>query len=257
MTIPVRLTLNPQSVVRPALLALRNSMEVVAICLPAIDSAKAVPHLGTQGFEFRFEPQPPSRIEERRPVLRNWLLSKAFHELARGVKQSLQEAYFYLEVLKLQGVSTMGALQDQPDELRAKANDLNFPTAMERVNARLPKPLHFEREFLSLNKTRNCLEHRNGVVGDPDVDKNTGTLDLALPRMKVFFEDDGKEIELAKGQYFAKDTQVLMKRVTENTVYKIGEEINFTVEEFNRIAFACWMFASDLGKKLPVVKTAA
>jgi hypothetical protein len=256
MAIPVRLTLNPQAVVRPALLALRNTMEVVATCLPAIDSVKSVPQLGTQGLEFRFEPQSPQNIEERRPVYRHWLLSKAFHELARGVKQSLQEAYFYIEVLTLRGATTMGALHARLDELRAKANDLDFPTAMKRVNARLPKALHFEREFLSLNKTRNCLEHRNGVVGDPDVDKSTRTLNLALPRMKVFFVQDREEIELARGQYFERDTQILMKRVTEETVYKIGDEINFTVEEFNRIGFACWMFTNDLGSKLPVTSAA-
>ena len=78
-------------------------------------------------------------------------------------------------------------------------------------------PLHFEKEFFSLNKVRNYLEHRNGVVGQRDLDKTTGMLELSLPCLKIFAEQDGTDIELVPGSRFEKDTIIAVKRVTRTT----------------------------------------
>jgi hypothetical protein len=249
MAISVRLTLNPNGVVAPALTSLRNTLEVVSICFPAIDSANAVPPLGS-GMELVFEPK-AANMEERRPVYKQWLLSKGFHELAKGVRQSLEEAYLYLEIPKNEGVTTWGGLQTHISGIKKKANDADFPKLMGLVNEGLTEKLHFETEFLSLNKTRNCLEHRQGVVGQRDVDHNAGVLTLSLPRMKIFFMEDGTETELATGQVFEKDTEILVKRVTDQRTYKLGDKISFSIDEFKAIGFACLLFAQDLGSKLP------
>ena len=94
-------------------------------------------------------------------------------------------------------------------------------------------------------KTRNCLEHHNGIVGGRDVDGDTGILTLSLPRMEVFFIHDGVETE----QRFEKDTEILVKRLT-------TDKISFTIDEFKVIAFACWCFAQDLVSKLPQLPAA-
>jgi hypothetical protein len=78
----------------------------------------------------------------------------------------LEEAYLYnsLAQLKHSTGTTWGEFQIELQEFRKKASDANFPVLMGLVNAGLNDTLHFEREFRSLQKVRNCLEHRNGVV---------------------------------------------------------------------------------------------
>ena len=51
-----------------------------------------------------------------------------------------------------------------------EATKLNFPDLLDAVNKRLKTPLHFEDEFLSFQKVRNCLEHRAGIVSPADAD---------------------------------------------------------------------------------------
>jgi len=254
MAIHVNITLSPNAVAAPTLGALRDTLEVISICFPAIEGATNVPILSGNGMDFRIEPTQPAEMDERRPVYKQWMLSKGFHELAKGLHRSLEEACLYVEVLKMGGgYRKWGDLQKAVDGIKKKANDARFPELMAWVNAGLSEKLHFDREFHSLNKTRNCLEHRHGIVGDRDVDKDTGVLVLALPRMKVFFVKDGVETEIAIGQVFEKDTKIFMKRVTSEVSYKVGEKISFTVDEFKTIAFACWMFVQDLVSKLPQV----
>jgi hypothetical protein len=92
-------------------------------------------------------------------------------------------------------------------QFRKRAGEANFPDLIAQVNQGLTAPLHFESQFVSLQKVRNCLEHRDGVVGGKDVDPDTKVLRLALPRLKLFYETDGKEIEGGKGSQVEGRTQ--------------------------------------------------
>jgi hypothetical protein len=251
MAIPVHITLNGNSVVAPTLTVLRTTLEALSICTYAIDNVQAVPPLGTGFFRLRLEPA--WSIDERRSAYKDWLLAKAFHDLAKGIRLSLEEAYIYVELPKHQGSTTWGKLQERIANVKKRANDLPFPDLMRTVNEGLTSKLHFEQEFLSLQKARNCLEHRNGVVGERDIDKNTRDLTLALPWVKIFYMKDGAETELAIGDKFEKDTEIFMspKRVTEVDRFKLGDRISFTPEKFERIAYACWLFVQELGTKLP------
>jgi hypothetical protein len=55
---------------------------------------------------------------------------------------------------------------------------------MAEIKIGLTTPLAFGAEFLSIQKVRNCLEHRGGVVGTQDADID-GILRLSFPRFKI------------------------------------------------------------------------
>jgi len=186
----------------------------------------------------------------------NWLLCRGFQELARSIRQMLEEAFFYNSMVEfaekeLSQTNTWGLLQNQIGAFRKTAVDANFSDLIKLVNRRLTSPLYFEKEFLSLQKVRNCLEHRNGIVAERDVDPKTKILRLALPRLKISHEEDGKEIELSKGSFIEKNTIIKFKNVIEEREYKLGDRVVFNPAEFHDIGFGCWAFTRDLGGKLP------
>jgi hypothetical protein len=41
----------------------------------------------------------------------------------------------------------------------------------QRAVGDLTSPMAFDDDFTSFQKVRNCLEHRSGIVGEPDVDE--------------------------------------------------------------------------------------
>ena len=197
-----------------------------------------------------------SNAEERRTLYANWILSQAFSEVARGIRDSLEEAYFFLRLAKIHdGPMKAGAFNALMRDARKEAQRAKFPDLIAAVTQGLTEPLTFAAEFQSLQKVRNCLEHRGGVVGTQDADAN-GVLTLSLPRIKVFYMRGPEEVELEPGAILdpgdgSKEVQLYSQRVTRTRAYRVGERITFTADEFQEIAFACTLFLTDLVSKLP------
>ena len=78
-------------------------------------------------------------------------------------------------------IPTSATWEDVLASVRKPASKLSFPDLLATVNAGLSSPLDFEREFLSMQKVRNCLEHRAGVVRKQDLDEDGAALTFKLP----------------------------------------------------------------------------
>jgi hypothetical protein len=164
----------------------------------------------------------------------------------------LEEAVLYNGIVARAGeLTTLEEVQAAEQELRKAASNMLFPELLAEVNKGLTTPLHYEREFLSLQNVRNCLEHRDGIVRERDVDPHTQVLRLALPRIKMFYDDAGREIELNKGSMVEKDIDLLMKAVVAEREFKLGDRVTFNADEFHDIGFGFWAITNDLMNRLP------
>src|SRR5690242_2664995 len=109
-----------------------------------------------------------------------------------------------------------------------------------------------------MQKARNCLEHRGGIVGAQDLNEGSTALTLSFPRLNIFYEQAGKEIELSPGKVIdpggqQSEVTIKMRRVTRSKSYELGECVTFAANDFAEIAMACHLFAGDLASKLPLV----
>jgi hypothetical protein len=155
-------------------------------------------------------------------------------------------------------VPTSISLEDLLDTIRKPAASLPFPKLLAHVNAGLISPLEFEHEFLSIQRVRNCLEHRGGIVRKQDLDDQGTALTLNFPRLKVFYMRGNEEIELARDERVddgshGPEVQILGRIVTRSRTYRLGERVMFTANEFSEIAMACSFFATQLASRLPVI----
>lgn len=222
----LHIELNPNGVAAPAQQAVILSSQVVGICLRGLANDDLTPPEMQGGFiGYRFDGLNMSD-QERRETYQNWILSKGFQDLARGVRETLEEAVFYLAMVKRRpGLTTWGAIEAEMAELRANAGKPSFPKLLQEVNAGLTEPMAFDAEFMSLQRARNCLEHRGGRVGARDVDPATGTMTLSFPRLRMFYRRGDEEIELDPGAVIdthspdnpfgkVEDVPIYMNRVT-------------------------------------------
>jgi hypothetical protein len=256
------ITLNANGVVAPPLRAIEQTIEVVTFCLSVMEQSdlSEPPKLEAARFQMKFHRE--LSAEARKAAYTNWLLSKGFQDLARGIRQMLEEAFLFNSMVAIARANlskawTREELEPVTQNIRKRASNMKFPDLMTKVNKGLTAPLHFEREFLSLQKVRNCLEHRDGVVMEKDVNPETRVLRLGLPRAKIFYRDGGREIELRKETVVEKDTAVYFKNVIEERDFELGDRIIFKAEEFHDIGYGCWIFTNDLGSKLPQLKDSA
>jgi hypothetical protein len=257
------MTLDPNGVAGAAQRVVQTASQVVGICLRALETDDlSLPEMRGGPIGYRFG-GPPISNEEKRETYKNWVLGKGFQDLARGIRETLEEAFFYVTMLKREpGLTTWEQVQEDMAQIRKKASDLTFPPLLDKVNASLIEPMAFDAEFRTLQKVRNCLEHRGGRVSDKDVDAATGAMTLSFPRLKMFYYRGEEEIEVAPGEVIdthspdnpfgkGKDVQILIRRATRYRTYAINEPVVITTSDFYEIAMACHLFAGDVAAKLP------
>jgi hypothetical protein len=260
------ITLNPAVVAQAAKQAATIAAHVVAITLKSIDeNSKEPPRLsGSAMTEYQFA-LTDITDEERRQLYRNWILARGFHELTRGIRKMLEEAFLYIEVTTWKPMrTTRESLVKKIDSVQETAQRLTFPALFHSVNKKLGAPLEFEPSLRSMQATRNCLEHRGGRVGPKDIDPTTGVLVLTFPRAKTFYMRGVEEIELRPGERIdpratdsleplSGEVEVYLKLVTETRTFSLDDPVNITDSDFVETAMACHMMADDLAIKLPQI----
>ncbi|WP_157877182.1 hypothetical protein [Cupriavidus taiwanensis] len=251
------LTLNSDGVASPGMKAARDASEIVRFALHSFDNSDLSIAPPVAGHPIAYDMgTSANNADERRTIYANWILSQAFSEVARGIRESLEEAYFFLKIAKIHdGPMKADAFNALMRESRKEAQRAKFPDLIAKVNQGLTEALVFAAEFHSLQKVRNCLEHRGGTVGAQDADAD-GVLILSMPRIKLSYMRGTEEIELEPGCTVdpgdeRKDVEIYSQRVTRTRAYRLGERITFTADEFQEIAFACTLFLGDLVAKLP------
>jgi len=260
----VAVRLNPNGIVAPLHRILRESLDNVALGLHAVDQYKTdvLPNLPTAFFHFKIGDQEEKladgQLEALKESYRTWMLTTAFGELIKAVVAALREAYLFCEV-----AGTWPGSLKSPDQMRGdidsittKAQKLDLPTLVDRVSVRLKAPLGLREHVLSINKVRNCLEHRHGVVTKLDInDQANKALALKWRRSKLFYEKDGTEIEVTFGSIIEGPATVMHKFEDATKVFELGERIRFTVDEFNEVMFTCYLLGQDVVSKLPDLPT--
>src|SRR5215216_3841685 len=95
----LQITLNRDGVAAPIELAALVSIDVIAASLTAFDNVDLKkPTMPNQFLRFQIR-GPEMTSDQRREMYQNWLLAKGFQDLARGVRQSLEEAAVYIHFL--------------------------------------------------------------------------------------------------------------------------------------------------------------
>jgi len=250
----VQLQLHPDGVAAPAQRAAEISKEVVDLYFAALakeDLSKKPQSADDKFFKFEFAGSKLT-AEQRRSIHENWILSRAFQDLIRGIRASLEEAYFFCELLAAGKITAKASstLESVLQPFRKRANDLNFPDLLKAVNARLETPLEFSDSYQSLQNARNCLEHRNGIVGTVDINAD-GKMVLQFPRMMMFVEREGKDVELHQGMEVKKGEVVAMKFAIRQREFSLGSPLSLTAADFDEISFGCAHFAVQLASRLP------
>jgi hypothetical protein len=248
--------LHPDGVAAPAQIAALTCREIVDFYFAALataDLSKKPPAPEGTFFRFAFS-GPELSTTDRRSLHENWILAKVFQELMRGVRASLEEAFFFTELIAAGTITARSSstLDEILAPFRKKAADLKFPPLLAEVNKRLERPLEFTDAYQSMQAARNCLEHRAGIVSKSDADPG-GIMELRFPRLKFFVVREGNEIDVHEGMAVEAGTEILTRLEVRIRKFNVGERLTITAADFDEIAFACFHFASQLAQLLPKI----
>lgn len=250
----LKLELNLDAIIAHAQNAVVLSSEIIDFLFDAMDKADLSKKPTNKDTKYKFK-TPDISAAERRAMFENWLLSRAFQDLLRGVRASLEQAHFFLELLAGIGrTKTDTTLKELFEPFKRRAAKLSFGELLEQVNSRLPQPLNFVEAYQSLQNARNCIEHRSGIVGNVDAPAG-GVMILKFPRVKSFYIRNGQEVELEVGHVVhAEDgedeVQIFTRIEFRQRRFSKGQRLLLTGADFNEVAFACNYFVTDLAAKV-------
>lgn len=257
----IELQLDPARLSRIINRAVMTTSEIVNFHFGAIADADL--NQPAAAIEQRFRIQGPTmNADQRRSVYEAWMLAKAFQELLRAVRHALEEAHVFVSLLT--GAHTLKANSTFADFLKpfqSKAASLKFPKLLDGVNEKLDPKIDFAACYVSLQKARNCLEHRDGVVSTIETHGGTEFV-IHFPRPKIYYVRDGAEVELEPGIVVdpgddRQEVKVYMKIEARERAVPIGQRLSISRTEFNEIAFSCYLLGQQLSSKLPRPKVSA
>jgi hypothetical protein len=223
----------------------------------SIDRYRPLP---TDSFPLQIDDKRPiPSIEEQKLNTINWILNKAFEEFINGLTKSFKETYRYLKIYSLslepRNSSKREDFEKILDKVEVDIEKFSFPEFLDKIELLLRQPLPLKEEISSINKIRNCLVHRHGLVGEKDI-KTSPTKDLRLKwiSLKYWTNIEGEQMEITYN--FRKDSIIVknleIEQIRNEKVFKSGDKILLDINEFNHISYTCYQFITRLYTLMPI-----
>ena len=198
-----------------------------------------------------------TKVEQKQRSL-DWIFKKAFEEFISGLTMSLIEGYRFVKLHALASQNPYPGkkedLENEMENIDIAASKAHFPELMKHIEQGLGQSLPLRDEINSINKVRNCLVHRHGIVQQKDLyDANSDTLTLKWKSIKLYTYKDGQLKELV---YETRKDGILIDNMQKEQIdnvrhFKLGDKITIDLNDFNGISFTCADFAKTLFDIMP------
>ncbi len=235
----------------PLFEVIKEANDNILFGLRLMDEIKTLPGLNLDQLSKDFQAsgiriqvgQPIQDLNEQKRTFRTWLLKKGFEDLAKAFNLCAIEAYHLFQLYKLNGQTIL--LQELEEEIKRIKKDAlsqnNFPSLLDD---KLPTAnMTYKEPVKSMNRVRNCLVHRNGVVTEEkDInDKANKVLRLSYYSLQtVRIDENGKETDRLE------NTGIGLMAKPKDKLFQIGERIELSESEFRGCLFTCQTFGIEL-----------
>lgn len=159
-------------------------------------------------------------------IFNNWIILKGFEDIVSALNELLVSINYIIEFNKRIKDIKIGELIKDFHQLAwqdyDKISKPHFPELIKRVENYLGK-LECKKELFSINKARNCLVHRKGIVDINDFNMNNAL----IVQWWQFEYSKIKDIQRKEIIYFKKEN-----RKSKEKIFNKGESINFTLQEY-------------------------
>ncbi|MGL1892167.1 MAG: hypothetical protein OCD02_11115 [Spirochaetaceae bacterium] len=186
--------------------------------------------------------------------LKNVLLCKATEDCIKGIILTMCNAYTLLVLSdKYKGMMDIPVTDicNSQEGIYKKAQSFSLPRLINEIEKKINKDLLLKDEIITINKVRNCLSHRNGIVFAPKDINNSDleTLDLKMLYIGLYQIEDNVEVEVGGVVSVSSDNPATMKIENFTKSFKANEGIDLTYKEVQCIFYTCSQFVNNIVKE--------
>jgi hypothetical protein len=229
---------------------LQHLSDLVLFSNTAISSAHENDYNNSSVF-FHFQPAQNQKysFNQAKERFGQWCLANSFKDAVDSLHCFLDECYTVCEILKSgkNSLIQLGLFHWILNIGKWRFHRLGLPDKIERLKEVYGVFSSMEAQILSLNRTRNCLVHRLGIVGTLDVDSNN-VLTAKFREMQLLAISPNKDQEIIITGPTNVDGgwHVAVKNTDFSKVFKLNERIVFTEREHIWAIFTFFLFGQEM-----------
>lgn len=205
---------------------------------------------------FTHEPVNKMSVEESGINFKNWVLKKGFEDLITALTELMISFSYIVDLnkkIKENPKRTFGEFKQLIFERNEKNTKLPFPKLIEKVNSSLKEPLKFSEEIQSINKVRNCLVHRNGIVHLTDFNNENG-LELKWWHYNFELKQGEQKKKLKRFDIVTPEDDIIATSVLKTKLFNDRERISFSFQDFFDLSHFCQTVSFDMLDKFELAE---
>jgi hypothetical protein len=255
---PVSLTVNLGLMVGVLQTSLQRVIDLVSFGMQAAANARDIDRLELPGVNFHMILAGNRKldVEHAREEFQKWIVGAGLRECAEAINPLLEEARNACAVYRFAGsgptILKVGELKDKLFGAQKKFHRDGLPDKIETLKKEYDPGIipELTDHILSINKARNCLVHRRGII--TKMDFNTAdSLFVRWKKMELIARDEEGNEEVFEIPFTTKgDTTISMKISDTSRIFRLGEAIIFSPRDFSSMCTTFFFFAQQLVENL-------
>lgn len=229
---------------------LQHLLDILAVSLAGLERVNENPYEGFIPF-FAFVPEESARLSSAAAVTeaKRWYLCTTFRDAIEITNELLEECLVVCMLCSLSYQSTISTddYNHVVNTQRKKLHNMGLPDKLKKLQNTFGVVSIFNDHVLSINKARNCLVHRRGIVADQDIDKN-GELVILLRSIDIIAKssDGSQEIELVKPTPVEAGWTTEARLNHKKKIFRKGERIELAYPEIIYTFFSLAEFVKTI-----------
>lgn len=190
-------------------------------------------------------------LSRAREEFETWCLRNSVTEAIDLVSAFLEECRTIAALHRLRGGCTGADWNNASIQARKKFHEMGFPAKTEHLRKEFGVGSKFEEHVLSLNRARNCLVHRLGIVSPKDIDVS-GRLVVTWHALDFIAIDNAtkRETILSEPIAFESESTLAARFGPYRREFVVGDRISFDQNEHKYTVFTFYMFALQIVQAL-------
>jgi hypothetical protein len=238
MVEPQHITFDPGSLQLPYLASLQRTLDVLAVSTLGINQVGDAEYaaFGSDGI-LRVEPASGLKLPlgKAQEEARHWSLANAFRDAIDATGLFLDGVRDVASIARASaaGTLTAGTLKEITTTEGEAFRKLGIARKVQALREDLRLDLYFYQQVFSVNRVRNCLVHRMGIVSALDVE-SSGTLKLTYRALEMYSpkpDGSGETIISKPGDVGEAGGAIMMRAVDRTREFRLGERILLMPQE--------------------------
>ena len=228
--------------------------DVLKFSNTAVDNVKDQNYNDYSAFaQFNTADNQKLSYDKAKTEFQEWCLRNGFRDSVETISVFLEECHLTCALLDARENCQI-KIEDYNQivsEKKKRFHKMNFPTKITFLRENFSISSSLEKHVLSLNKVRNCLVHRSGIVGQQDLNTDNELIAKLREIQFIALTPDKTNERVITGPTIMNEGEHLAVRTQDcEKHFRLGQKIDFAPLEHSNTVYTFLVFGQEIHKSI-------